>query len=60
MNLEDFPMDIQKCPLKFGSCTYENKKLKRILILFITFNTNINTRILRSSFQNSIPRHTIK
>lgn len=22
MNLEDFPMDIQKCPLKFGSCKY--------------------------------------
>lgn len=23
MNLADFPMDIQKCPLKFGSCEYE-------------------------------------
>ncbi|XP_018331768.1 gamma-aminobutyric acid receptor alpha-like [Agrilus planipennis] len=22
MNLEDFPMDIQRCPLKFGSCKY--------------------------------------
>lgn len=24
MNLADFPMDIQRCPLKFGSCKYEN------------------------------------
>lgn len=22
MNLADFPMDIQRCPLKFGSCKY--------------------------------------
>ncbi|XP_050299183.1 gamma-aminobutyric acid receptor alpha-like isoform X2 [Anthonomus grandis grandis] len=25
MNLEDFPMDIQRCPLKFGSFGYTNK-----------------------------------
>lgn len=33
MNLEDFPMDTQRCPLKFGSCKYEthftNLKLKK-------------------------------
>lgn len=22
MHLEDFPMDVHACPLKFGSCTY--------------------------------------
>lgn len=26
MNLADFPMDIQKCPLKFGSCEYAASK----------------------------------
>lgn len=26
MNLADFPMDIQKCPLKFGSCEYAAPK----------------------------------
>lgn len=36
MNLEDFPMDIQRCPLKFGSCKYLNKKfLLLVLMLFI-------------------------
>ncbi|XP_023311170.1 gamma-aminobutyric acid receptor alpha-like [Anoplophora glabripennis] len=25
MNLEDFPMDVQRCPLKFGSFGYTNK-----------------------------------
>ncbi|KAL3266711.1 hypothetical protein HHI36_010872, partial [Cryptolaemus montrouzieri] len=27
MNLEDFPMDIQRCPLKFGSFGYTSKDL---------------------------------
>lgn len=39
MNLEDFPMDIQRCPLEFGSCEFNNSiyfaSLKDIIVLFL-------------------------
>lgn len=28
MNLENFPMDTQRCPLQFGSCKFTNEKPK--------------------------------
>jgi len=27
MNLEDFPMDMQRCPLQLGSCKFSNENL---------------------------------
>lgn len=29
MNLENFPMDTQRCPLQFGSCTFANLKYEK-------------------------------
>lgn len=28
MHLEDFPMDVHACPLKFGSCKYPDQPLQ--------------------------------
>lgn len=28
MHLEDFPMDVHACPLKFGSCKYSDQSLQ--------------------------------
>lgn len=52
MNLEDFPMDIQRCPLQFGSCEFSRFICSATLKYIIYHSSPFRLSFLFSSFND--------
>lgn len=58
MNLEDFPMDIQRCPLQFGSCEFSRFICSATLKYIIYRSSPFRLSFLYSSFNDIRADHT--